>query len=239
MKYSLATLAVLAPQLGLALVGNGWSFSGKPAGGLKDVTFPFNMAGAAHTSGYYFAQQFKFNGIPDVGYCGIQNRPNKNGKSIVHGVFSSFQKGTTTSDPNCHTGADGGPGVSCAVDFEGDYSATYNIVVENESGTKWKGTAVNAATGKSVHIGSWTLPSGARGIESSQVGFVEYYPWNSGTHKCSDLPKTSVTMYKPTSKTAGAGAGAIGKPYEYGDCVGKVNFSTVGVPDGWKITVGF
>ncbi|KAH0593918.1 hypothetical protein MHUMG1_08240 [Metarhizium humberi] len=239
MKYSLATLAVLAPQLGLALVGNGWSFSGKPAGGLKDVTFPFNMAGAAHTSGYYFAQQFKFNGIPDVGYCGIQNRPNKNGKSIVHGVFSSFQKGTTTSDPNCHPGADGGPGVSCAVDFEGDYSATYNIVVENESGTKWKGTAVNAATGKSVHIGSWTLPSGARGIESSQLGFVEYYPWNSGTHKCTDLPKTSVTMYNPTSKTAGAGKGTIGKPYEYGDCVGKVQFSTVSVPDGWKITVGF
>ncbi|EFY84314.1 hypothetical protein J3459_016971 [Metarhizium acridum] len=239
MKYSLTALAVLAPELGSALVGNSWSFTGQPAGGLKDVTFPFNMAGASHTSGYYFAQQFNFYGVDSVGYCGIQNRPNKNGKSIVHGVFSSFQKGATTSDPNCHAGADGGPGVSCAVDFEGDYGVTYNIVVENAGGTKWKGTAVNTATGKSVHIGSWTLPTSAKGIRSSQVGFVEYYPWNSGSHKCSDLPKTSVTMFNPTSRTAGAGTGSIGKPYEYGDCVGKVNFSTTKVTGGYKITVGF
>ncbi|KAK2616314.1 hypothetical protein QQS21_000748 [Conoideocrella luteorostrata] len=239
MKYSLTTLAALAPQLGFALVGNSWSFSGKPSGGLKDVTFPFNMAGATHKSGYYYAQQFNFNGIPDVGYCGIQNRPNKNGRSIVHAVFSSFQKGATTKDSNCHTGADGGPGVSCAVDFEGDYSATYNIVVENVSGTTWKGTAVNTATGKSTHIGTYSLPSAAGGIKSSQVGFVEYFPWNSGSHQCSQLPKTEVTMYKPTSKTSGAGTGSIGKPYEYGDCKGKVKFSTSQVSGGYKIDVGF
>ncbi|OAA51781.1 hypothetical protein NOR_00374 [Metarhizium rileyi] len=239
MKTSLITLAFLAPELGLA-AGNTWSFSGNPAGGLKDVTFPFNMAGATHTSTYYFAEQFNFEGVEHVGYCGIQNRPKKDGKSIVHAVFSSFQGGTTTSDPNCHIGADGGPGVSCAVAFPGDYRVTYNIVVQNVGGTKWKGTAVNTATGQSFHIGSWTLPAGAKGIQNNQMGFVEYYPANSASDfKCSDLPKTSVTFYNPTSRTAGAGTGTVQKPYEYGECVGKSGFSTSRVRGGWKINFGF
>ncbi|KAG6016681.1 hypothetical protein E4U54_000670 [Claviceps lovelessii] len=239
MKFSLTTLALAAPQFALALVGNGWTFSGTPAGGLKDVTFPFKMYGAAHKSGYYFAQQFNFNGISEVGYCGIQNRPNQGGKSVVHAVFSTFQGGSTTNDPNCHYGADGGPGVSCAVDFEGDYSAIYNIVVQHVAKTTWKGTAVNTATGKSVHIGTFTLPSSAGGIRSSQVGFVEYYPWNAGTHQCKDLPKTSVVMYNPFSSTPGAGVGRIQKPYEYGDCVGHVAFATSAVTNGYDITCGF
>jgi hypothetical protein len=239
MKSSLAVLAVVAPQSGFALVGNSWSFSGTPSGGLKDITFPFNMAGAAHKSGYYFAQQFNFENVRDVGYCGIQNRPDQEGKSIVHAVFSSFQEGTTTSDPNCSPGADGGPGVSCAVDFEGPYDVTYNITVENISGSSWKGTATNTATEETVHIGSWTLPSEAGGIKSSQQGFVEYYPWNIGGAQCAQLPKTSVTMYDPSSKTSGAGEGRTEQPYEYGDCVGQVGFTSSRVDKGFKIEVGF
>ncbi|OAQ71941.2 hypothetical protein VFPPC_00019 [Pochonia chlamydosporia 170] len=193
------------------------------------------MAGASHDSGYYFAQQYNFQNVKDVGYCGIQNRPNSGGNSVVHAVFSSFQAGTTTTDPNCHDGADGGSGVSCAVEINGNYDATYNLVIENTSGTTWTGTVVNKATGASTRVGTYTLPSGAGGIQSSQGGFVEYYPWNSGSHQCSELPKTEVTMYNPTSKTSGAGSGVIGKPYEYGDCVGKVAFSTAQISGGYKI----
>ncbi|KAG5928855.1 hypothetical protein E4U42_007833 [Claviceps africana] len=239
MKFSVTSLALAAPQAALALVGNSWTFSGSPAGGLKDITFPFRMYGATHTSGYYYAQQFNFQNINEVGYCGIQNRPNQAGQSIVHAVFSTFQGGSTTNDANCHSGADGGPGVSCAKEFVGSYNAVYNIVVQHVSGTTWRGTAVDTSTGKSVHIGSFTLPSSAGGIRSSQVGFVEYYPWNAGTHQCRSLPKTAVTMYRPTSKTPGAGVGRIGKPYEYGDCVGKVAFATTKVANGYDITCGF
>ncbi|KAH8171380.1 hypothetical protein LIA77_08147 [Sarocladium implicatum] len=240
MKSTIAILAAIAPQSGLALVGNSWSFSGSPSDGLKDVTFPFNMAGAAHEDGYYFAQQFNFQSIPDVGYCGIQNRRNSNGKSIVHAVCSSFQDGATTDDPKCHQGADGGPGVSCAIDFVGSYDVTYNITVEHVSGTKWKGAAVNTQTGDRFHIGSWTLPSKAGGIKNGQAGFVEYYPWNSsGEHQCSHLPKTGVTMYDPSSKTAEAAQGRIDRPFEYGDCEGEVDFKVGQVEQGYKIQVGF
>ncbi|KAG6152109.1 hypothetical protein E4U37_004177 [Claviceps purpurea] len=237
---SLSLMALAASQTAFALVGNGWKFSGNPSGGLRDVTFPFKMDGAAHKSGYYFAEQFNFQGISKVAYCGIQNRPNARGKSIVHAVFSTFQGNSTTQDKNCHTGADGGPGVSCAVDFPGSYNAVYNIVVEHVRGTTWKGTAINTSTGESFHIGSWTLPSTAGGIKSSQVGFVEYYPWNSQpSHQCRNLPRTAVTMFDPYSKTPGAGTGRINKPYEYGDCVGKVAFSTQKVTNGYRIQCGF
>ncbi|EXU94947.1 DUF3472 domain protein [Metarhizium robertsii] len=237
MKYSLTAITVFAPHLGFALVGNNWSFSGHPSGGLRDVTFPFNMAGASHDSGYYFAEQFAFQNMKDIGYCGIQNRPNSNGESIVHAVFSSFQNGTTTSDANCHDGADNGPGVSCAVEINGDYRDTYNLAVENIPGTTtWTGTVINTATGAQTRVGSWKLPSGAGGIESSYSGFVEYY---RGTQPCAKLPKTEATFYNPVSKTPGAGNGVVGEPYEYGDCVGKVDFSTTKVSDGYEIKVGF
>ncbi|KAG6024835.1 hypothetical protein E4U40_003013 [Claviceps sp. LM458 group G5] len=156
---SLSFMALAASQTAFALVGNYWGFSGNPFGGLRDVTFPFKMDGAAHKSGYYFAQQFNFQGIREVGYCGIQNRPNStSGKSIVHAVFSTFQGNSTTQDRNCHMGADGGPGVSCAVDFPGSYNAVYNIVVEKVKGTTWKGTAINKSTPSPFTLGPGHYP---------------------------------------------------------------------------------
>ena len=64
------------------------------------------MANAPQESGFYFAQQFNFNNVDEVGYCGVQPRAASDGNSIVHGVFSSFQNGTTTDNPNCSNGAD-------------------------------------------------------------------------------------------------------------------------------------
>ncbi|KFX91263.1 hypothetical protein O988_07827 [Pseudogymnoascus sp. VKM F-3808] len=239
MKLTAAALAALAPQACLCLVQSDWSFPNSPSGGLKDLTFGFYMGYAPHAAGYYFAQQFNFNGISDVGYIGLQPRPNVDGHNVAHAAFSTFQAGSTTSDPNCSQGADGGAGVSCAVDFNADYSHTYHVVVEFDSGTTWSGKVVDTTSGQETHIGTYTLPSGAGGIKSSQVGFVEYYPWNSGTHNCGDLPKAGVTMYYPTTSTSGAGTGTIGQPYENGDCVGDVAFSISQGVGAWNINVGF
>ena len=158
MKSSIQLLAGLAPLMSVAqgLVGVTWEFPNDNSGGLQDVTFGFNMASADHESGYYFAQQFNFEGVKQVGYTGIQPREDKNGKSIVHSVFSSFIPGTSTSSSTCHGGADGGPGVSCAFEFEGDYSHTYNCVIENVGGTTWRGTIVDTVTGTSHVIGEYT-----------------------------------------------------------------------------------
>ncbi|WPH01531.1 Hypothetical protein R9X50_00437700 [Acrodontium crateriforme] len=234
-------LVVLASAIpaARALVGNDWEFSGAPSSGLADVTFPLNIANAPHKEGYYFAQQFGFHNGGDVGYTGLQPRPDSSdGSSNIHAAFSSFIEGTTSSDSNCSDGADGGSGVSCATDFQDTYADTYNLVVENVGGTTWKGTVVNTVSGNQYHIGQYTLPSNYGNINSTEVGFVEYYPWNGqASHQCSETPITEVTFGNPTSNSGGTGK--VDKPYEYGDCIGKVQFETTQTSNGWNIKLGY
>lgn len=199
--------ASLLPTLTSALCELSWSIPNVPSAGLTDITFPINIANAPHTSGYYFAQQFNFAGQSNVGYTGLQPRPDSGSSPIIHGVFSSFIPGTTSTDPNCSDGADGGSGVSCAFEFSGSYSNTYHMVITNTGGTTWTGTAVDSITGTQNHIGTYTLPSGSGGIQSSQVGFVEYYPWNSNPAlTCADIPATDGTFYAPTTQSSSSGA---------------------------------
>lgn len=240
MRLSTVFAATCAPSMSHALVGHEWSFDNVPSGGLRDVTYPINVANAPQKTGFYFANQFKFIGS-GIGYTGLQPRAKANGKTVLHAAFSSFIKGTTSKHSQCSDGADGGSGVSCSVDSSGaDYSHTYNMVVENIGGTTWRGTMVDTVTGNKTIVGEYTLPSNAGGIASSQLGFVEYYPWNSQpSHECGDLPKTEVTFNNPTTKTSGATNGVIKKPYEYGDCVGKANFGIKQTSSGWTIDCGF
>ncbi|KAJ6028729.1 hypothetical protein N7540_004305 [Penicillium herquei] len=232
--------AILASifQSSEALVGLSWSISNTPSTGLQDITFPISMPNAPHVSGFYFAQQFNFKDQSDVGYTGLQPREDSESSSIIHAVFSSFINGTTSSDSNCSDGADGGAGVSCAVDIDASYAHGYRLQIKNTDGTTWSGTLIDAVTNVETHIGAYTLPGGSGGILGSQVGFVEYYPWNSQpTHSCAALPMTEVTFGIPTTEIGDLGT--LDMPYEYGDCVGEVAFQTVETDDGYTVTVGF
>ncbi|KAG0301999.1 hypothetical protein BGZ98_007874 [Dissophora globulifera] len=241
MKFTaVAVLVSCVPSLGIALVGNDWGFYDAPSDGLNDITFPFNIANAPHVSGFYFAQQFGFYNVENISYTGLQPQPDSNGKSIVHAAFSSFEGGTTTNHPNCYSGADNGPGVSCAVDIIGNYNHTYNLVVENTNGTTWRGTLVDTETSSSTVVGEWTLPQEAGKIINGQGGFVEYYTWNGQpSHTCDSLPFTEATFYNPTSKTIGASEGYTYNIVEYGDCIGKAGYSATEVSEGYDIKVGF
>ena len=233
----IASAVALLPTFAMGLVGISWSVTNVPPSGLRDITFPFSIANSPHKTGYYFAQQFGFIGQSDIGYTGLQPRPDSSGKPVIHAVFSSFIASTTTSDTNCHLGADGGPGVSCAVEFSASYADAYQLVVQNTGGTTWSGTAVDTTTGNRVHIGSWTLPGGTQGIKGSQVGFIEYYLWNDGqNHPCSTLPFTSMTFGVPTTTMSG---GSLGNAYEYGNCVGQVAFKSQRTSQGDAVSVGF
>ncbi|RDA87203.1 hypothetical protein CP532_2514 [Ophiocordyceps camponoti-leonardi (nom. inval.)] len=241
MKPTGLLIALSAPSA-LALVYDEWSFDKIPDAGLDDITFPFNVATAPHKTGFYFAQQFNFKNLPSVGYTGVQPREDKGGASILHFVFSTFQNGSTTTDSKrCKPGADGGPGVSCAIEMPADYKHNYQMKVKNVGGTTCRGSVIDVtAKGKEMTVGEWTLPKKGGKIQRSQVGFVEYYPWNGRpSHKCRDLPKTEATFGHPTSSTAGARGGRTKKPVENGDCVGKAGFSVTEVKDGWKVKVGF
>ncbi|KAG8418311.1 hypothetical protein J3458_005730 [Metarhizium acridum] len=238
MKPAAVLVGACIPPLAYANVGLSWKFNDPPQTGLKDVTFPINMAKARHETGYYLAQQFSFKGMKRPGYIGIQPRPDSKGRSIVHAAFSSFQGGTATCHPRCRSGADGGRGVSCAIDVPGDYAHTYNLTVENvRDNTTWRGLLVDTVTKKTHEIGAWTLPSGAGKIRSSQVGFVEYFPWNGHQRICPRQPKIEATFYNPWSNTGG-GAGVVAGVHDYGDCKGSENFTSTKVVGGYTVNYG-
>ncbi|KJZ80328.1 hypothetical protein HIM_00178 [Hirsutella minnesotensis 3608] len=246
MKASALFAAVLAPTLSLANVELEWRAPQGPADGLRDITFPMNIANAPHKKGFYFAQQFamlnKDNGYRSA-YIGLQPRDDVSKGPWFLAVFSSFTPGTKTNDPNCRQGADLKKGVSCAIAVPSDYKATYNFVVENVGGTTWNGTVVDTTTSKAVHIGSWTLPAGSKGIKTREGrAWTEYFPFNQAKNrppKCASLPKTQVTFGNPTTKTPGAGKLVLTWPSEYGDCSKKQGLTRSITKDGFQLDLGF
>ncbi|KAJ7718790.1 hypothetical protein B0H16DRAFT_1796864 [Mycena metata] len=218
---SVASVISLLPTA-KALVGSSWTVTNVPSTGLTDITFPPTIVEADHISGYYFAQQFGFVNSADVGYTGLQPRPNQNGKPVLHGVHRPRGCGNTTTDSNCAAGADGGPGVSCSVEWNGVYGRTYDLEVKRNGSSVWADV-----THARIHIGSYTLPAGVGGIQSSQAGFVEWYPWNGGEppNHCARLPYQKTLFGHPYTTRLGS-VGTESLAYEYGDCVGQVAFKT-------------
>ncbi|KAJ6440263.1 Rhamnolipids biosynthesis 3-oxoacyl-reductase [Purpureocillium lavendulum] len=229
--------AFLAAPLVDATVGIQWYFP-SATDFLDEVTFPMSIANAPRQEGYYFAQQFFFDGIRQGGYMGLQPRYDDwNGDKVLHAAFSSFQGGTTTTHRNCHDTADGGPGVSCAIDIDGAYVNTYNLTIKGLGRRTWQGLLIDTVTGRSHEIGVWTLPAGAGNLQTSGPGFVEYYPWNSPKDPdCTKAPRTEVTFFDPQSPNTSPAK--IDPPYDYGDCLGQEDFRAVKVADGYTIHYG-
>ena len=242
MKTTQILLSIL-PTLATANVGLNWNIANVSSSGLKEITFPIAMPHAKHEKGIYFAQQFEFSGANDIGYTGLQPSSDTSNNSIVHAVFSSFVPGTTSTDKkNCNDGADGGPGVSCAVNVSATYSHTYNLVIKNTHGTTWTGTLVDAVLGNATHIGSYTLPTGTGGIKSSHMGFLEYFLFNAEKEQggCSKMPRADVTFWPPRTNISRLSVGKLEEPYPYGGCEGEDNFRTTQVGGGgYRVTIGF
>ncbi|KAJ7473791.1 hypothetical protein B0H11DRAFT_1622741, partial [Mycena galericulata] len=107
------------------------TMSNTPADGLAVITFPVAIVQADRIPGYFFAQQIYFVSEAEGGYTVLQPRPDNDGTARLHAAFSSFVPGTTSNDANRHDGANGGPGVSCAVEFNGVYGRMYNLEVKS------------------------------------------------------------------------------------------------------------
>jgi cell division septation protein DedD len=187
-------------------------------------------------SGTYFAEQYNFANAPQVGYTGLQPRPDTNGHRRLHGVFSSFNAGTTSTDPNCHNGADNGAGVSCAAEFDAVYGHTYAVTVARTGTDTWTGTATDTVTGAGTHIGTYTLPAGSGNLTGSEVGFVEYY---LSSPSCARLPRIDVVFGAPTSTDAGGLTGVSRAEHEYSDCIGQADYKATAVGNGVHVTRGW
>ncbi|MGY0231423.1 RICIN domain-containing protein [Longispora urticae] len=213
-----------------------WSVPGAPSAGLTNVSFPITVSPATvHAAGTYFAQQFNFTNAGTGGYTGLQPRANLNGRERLRGVFSSFQSGATTTDPNCHAGADGGPGVSCGYEFDAVYGHTYTLTVARTGTDTWTGTATDTVSGVATHIGTWRNPANSGNLNAAHSGFVEYY---SAPEDCSKLARIDVVFGGPTS-TDGNLTGGTRANYEYGNCTGRANYRSEAAGNGTRVTRGW
>ncbi|EFY84280.1 hypothetical protein J3458_021451 [Metarhizium acridum] len=237
----IALIPLLKAAGAVQMVHLGWEAANVPASGLQDVTFPMAMPKAPHESGYYFEQAVSFQNVPSgypntVIYTGLQPRPDQNGQSIVHATYSSFFPNSTTTDANCHPGADNGPGVSCAIDVQASYDDTYHLQI-NVTKQTYNGTLVNQRTKQAWHMGSFDLPDGVSGMQGGYwVGFVEYY--YTGLGDCSKYPYTAATFGTPLTSAAGVEM-SLTAPWKDGSCGSDMPWSvTSTVPGTYEITVG-
>ncbi|MET7364303.1 hypothetical protein ABZS61_00485 [Streptomyces sp. NPDC005566] len=209
-----------------------WSISGAPSGGLTSLNFPITVnTGTAHITGTYFAMQYGFTGQSELGYTGLQPRPDANGHQRLRGVFSSFISGTTSTHANCSDGADGGAGVSCGVDFDAVYGHTFRVVVAQAGTDTWAGSVVDNNTGQQISIGTYRLPVGSGNLKASQAGFIEYYDVPS----CDQQQRYDVTFGGPSS---GSLSGTTTWSKEYGECAGYGNTKVTTVGTGVRVTRG-
>ncbi|MEV5606382.1 hypothetical protein AB0L33_33595 [Streptomyces sp. NPDC052299] len=148
-------------------------------GPVTGLTLPMSVDAAPDASGIYFAYYTTLESGTRP-YAGFQPKPAVDGKSMLLAIFSSFNAKATTADSNCRYGADGGAGVSCAVQFPYTKGKMYSIVLDrvSDDGTTqlMNGDVVDTATGTHLaHIGSFRLPVTSGRFKPSDQGFVEPY----------------------------------------------------------------
>ncbi|MEU8569778.1 DUF3472 domain-containing protein [Streptomyces pathocidini] len=221
-----AALAVLLYPAGTAsaavtpggMISNSYSISGAPADGLKKLAFPLKVISQPNAPGYYWAQQYYFKS-GQVGYIGLQPRTDS---GIA--IFSVFGSGTSTSHPNCRTGADGGSGTSCSVTYPYVKGRWYQLEIIQTGTNNWTGYVVDTSTNVWTTIGSWNVSSSAGLLRPSGVGFVEYF---KSVADCGSIPYGQAVFGKPFVSPE-PGTGTNTSAYAYGPCKANASYTLSG-----------
>lgn len=211
-----------------------WS-TGAP-GPVSQLKLPMTFHSAPNASGIYFAYYTTLESGSRP-YAGFQPKPlGDDGKPRLQAVFSSFHAEATTADTNCQYGADGGPGVSCAVQFAYKYNTTYTIILQRASASATTqlmiGDVFNNSTGSMVaHIGSFRLPIAVGRFKPSDQGFLEPYQ-TAGCEQQVELTYGLVTGIEEGTKYTGSPP-TVTDP-ESGSCLSTSSKVT---EDGTQVTV--
>ncbi|MFJ4686209.1 DUF3472 domain-containing protein [Streptomyces sp. NPDC088789] len=155
---------------------------------LSEYTYTVAVSTPAATDDVFYAHYIWGEG--DTGYySGIQ--PHPNGKAGVR--FSYFGPDAKPDSHNCSGGADGDPGVTCAIDdLVYEVGRQYTITTQkttNADGVTYTGTIKDLTSGDERTIGRWLLPRGFAGFITSGNAFIEKF---SGISTCADIPGVSV-----------------------------------------------
>jgi len=149
---------------------------------------------------YYYSLCCKFRGDAQSAiYMGLQ--PREEGKNLV--IFSTFGAGTKSEHPQCVSGADGGSGTSCSVQYNWKLNTLYYVAMQrvsmNSTHQIWQGDLLSES-GVEVLIGRFSVPTTRRGLKSGSYFFDEYFPFNAASkdptkRKC--IEPTKFTIIAP------------------------------------------
>lgn len=156
--------------------------------GISELRFPMSFSVTPDKAGVYFAyyitlQSYHIDQFARP-YTGFQPvAPRIAGEHTFKAIFSSFDHGAEPKDNHCGYGADGGPGVSCSVEFEAKLNRFYSIRLtaatkDEDNFYYYSGDVYDDSTNQQVaHIGSFTIPlsSGAGLFTKEDDGFIEPY----------------------------------------------------------------
>ncbi|MEU4272589.1 DUF3472 domain-containing protein [Streptomyces sp. NPDC026092] len=200
------------------MISNSYTVTGAPSEGLEKLAFPLKVISQPNDAGYYWAQQYYFKS-GQVGYVGLQPRVNSG-----MAVFSVFGSGTSTTHPNCRTGADGGSGTSCSVTYPYVKGRWYQLEIIRTGTNNWTGYVVDTASGVWTTIGSWNVSASAGYLKPSGVGFVEYY---KSVADCASIPYGQAVWGNPFV-TPEPGTGTNTSARTYGPCAADATYSISG-----------
>lgn len=136
---------------------------------------------------YYYIQQYFSD--ESLYYSGIQ--PHSDGTASF--PFSYFGKGATPQHPNCRSGADGGDGVSCALNgVPYKPGETYSVAISrtaHDATTQTYAAKLKTST-KTYELGSWKIPGSAGVLHAQGIAVIEKY---HAVSSCADIPTVTMT----------------------------------------------
>ncbi|AXI03805.1 DUF3472 domain-containing protein [Aquirhabdus parva] len=173
----ISTVALADPQIY-------YTTQSPSSSGFDQIQWPVTVNTAPSTgSTYYFALQANFIGdAKSAIYMGLQ--PRQANKNLV--IFSTFGTGTAALSPNCHSGADGGSGTSCSIQYNWKKGTPYLLTMKRNTAEStdilqvWEGYIKDTTTQQQTQIGRFTVPTTRQGLQNSSLFFDEYFPFNAG-----------------------------------------------------------
>lgn len=218
-----------------------WSLNQAPSSGVSELHFPMSFSVTPDERGLYFAYYTTLAGGSRP-YTGFQPKPPRvTGKHTFQAIFSSFNGAAKTEDSQCVYGADGGDGVSCAVQFDAElghfYSNRLTASLKENNLYHYSGDVYDDSTNEKIaHIGSFTIPSnsGAGLFKIKDGGFIEAFIPIGCTQKV-EATYGQVTGYHNGNKYVGNAV--KGSVPATGNCINAIfNNSSIANSTDVKVT---
>ncbi len=196
----------------------GIGMGGGASGPVTSVEYSMSVADGTPQSGHYHAIQQNFS-ASGVYYSGLQPADN----NTIRALFSVFGPGTRPDSTNCHGGADGGAGTSCATVLPYNSNGprqTFRFVITkdatNATENRWKATVRDEKGGTAKEVGAWWVDKNRGDLSNRLDGFVERF---GKIKSCDQISATDTIV---SNVKIGGATPTWGAAKTYGNCGANV-----------------